>query len=204
MNRRRFLKALAALSVLLPGCAGELPKATKGAVGPARRVRPGDPSWPSEASWETLRRQVHGRLIEVESPVAACRAAPDGAACAELFEGLKNPYYIRDQPALTQTSGWVGAWTSAPSVYAVAAEETSDVVAAVRFAREHNLRLAVKGGGHSYQGTSCAPDSLLGCFKRSIQSMAASEARRNFRRRSSSNCCGAQACASADRMHSRR
>jgi FAD/FMN-containing dehydrogenase len=31
----------------------------------------------------------------------------------------------------------------------------------VHFAREHNLRLVVKGGGHSYQGTSNAPDSLL-------------------------------------------
>jgi FAD/FMN-containing dehydrogenase len=35
------------------------------------------------------------------------------------------------------------------------------VVAAVNFAREHDLRLVVKGGGHSYQGTSNAPDSLL-------------------------------------------
>ena len=33
--------------------------------------------------------------------------------------------------------------------------------AAVNFARTHRLRLAVKGGGHSYQGTSNAPDSLL-------------------------------------------
>ncbi len=30
-----------------------------------------------------------------------------------------------------------------------------------RFARTHRLRLVVKGGGHSYQGTSNAPDSLL-------------------------------------------
>ena len=36
-----------------------------------------------------------------------------------------------------------------------------DVAAAVNFARTHNLRLVVKGGGHSYQGTSNAPDSLL-------------------------------------------
>ena len=36
-----------------------------------------------------------------------------------------------------------------------------DIAAAVNFAREHNLRLVVKGGGHSYQGTSNAPDSLL-------------------------------------------
>jgi FAD/FMN-containing dehydrogenase len=46
-------------------------------------------------------------------------------------------------------------------VYAVAAEETADVVSAVNFAREHGVRLVVKGGGHSYQGTSNAPDSLL-------------------------------------------
>ena len=50
---------------------------------------------------------------------------------------------------------------SAPSVYAVAARSTAHVVAAVNFAREHKLRVVVKGGGHSYQGTSNAPDSLL-------------------------------------------
>jgi FAD/FMN-containing dehydrogenase len=100
-------------------------------------------------------------LIEVKSPLAACRTAPEGAACTELFKELKNPYYIGDQPALTQTSGWLDAWTSAPSVYAVAAAETADIVAAINFAREHHLRLVVKGGGHSYQGTSNAPDSLL-------------------------------------------
>ena len=37
----------------------------------------------------------------------------------------------------------------------------SRAVAAVDFARTHRLRLAVKGGGHSYQGTSNAADSLL-------------------------------------------
>jgi FAD/FMN-containing dehydrogenase len=35
------------------------------------------------------------------------------------------------------------------------------VAAAVNFAREHRVRLVVKGGGHSYLGTSNAPDSLL-------------------------------------------
>ena len=50
---------------------------------------------------------------------------------------------------------------AAPSVYAVRARHGADVAAAVNFARTRNLRLVVKGGGHSYLGTSNAPDSLL-------------------------------------------
>lgn len=62
---------------------------------------------------------------------------------------------------MTQTLGWADAWTSQPSVYAMAARKTEDVVAAVNFARENRLRLVVKGGGHRYLGTSNAPDSLM-------------------------------------------
>src|SRR5438270_13772292 len=77
------------------------------------------------------------------------------------FQGTQDPYYIGDNVALTQTAGWVDAWESQPSVYAVAAETTGDVVAAVNFVRDNNLRLVVKGGGHSYLGRSNAPDSLM-------------------------------------------
>jgi FAD/FMN-containing dehydrogenase len=111
--------------------------------------------------WKQLSAQVEGRLIAVESPVENCRRSGDEAACRELFRELKNPYYIGDHPALTQTSGWVDAWTSEPSAFAIAAENGADVAAGVNFAREHNLRLVVKGGGHSYKGTSNARDSLL-------------------------------------------
>ena len=43
----------------------------------------------------------------------------------------------------------------------VAARTTAHVVAAVNFAREKHLRLVVRGGSHSYLGTSNAADSLL-------------------------------------------
>ena len=102
-----------------------------------------------------------GRLLKLKSPFTDCTTTPARVACSEALKHLKNPFYVGDQPALTQTSGWLDAWTSQPSVYAVAAKKTADVVAAVNFARQHNLRLVVKGGGHSYQGTSGAPDSLL-------------------------------------------
>lgn len=126
-----------------------------------RRSRPGDPSWPSAAQWQELSARVGGQLVQIKPPLDACRAAPASAECAAFFGELKNPWLIGDSVALTQTSGWADAWTSTPSAYAVAARNAADVAAAVNFARTHRLRLAVKGGGHSYQGTSNAPDSLL-------------------------------------------
>jgi FAD binding domain/Berberine and berberine like len=62
---------------------------------------------------------------------------------------------------MTQASGWLDGWASIPSVYAVAAQTPDDVAAAVDFARDRSIRLVVKGGGHSYHGTSNSPDSLL-------------------------------------------
>ena len=111
MNRRSFLRRAAALAVL-PALPRPLPVALAENAG-ARRVRPGDPSWPSEASWAKLNDAVGGRLIKVNSPLSACREAPDGAACGDLFKEFKNPYFIGDNVALTQTAGWIDAWESA-------------------------------------------------------------------------------------------
>ena len=125
------------------------------------RVRPGDPGWPSPATWEQLNRAVGGRLIRVNPLLAPCATAPDSTGCKDLLQELRNPYFIGEQAAGTQSSGWLDAWQSVPSAYAVPAHSTEDVVAAVNFARTHRLRLVVKGGGHSYLGGSNAPDSLL-------------------------------------------
>jgi FAD/FMN-containing dehydrogenase len=161
MKRREFLKAAVA-TPLVPGSELlQLAAAREDKDHSSSRVRPGDATWPSQESWNRLNRLVEGRLIKVESPLSLCREAPDSRPSQEVFRALRNPYYVGDHPGLTQTSGWVDAWTSLPSAYAVAARKTEDVVAAVNFARENRLRLVVKGGGHSYQGTSCAPDSLL-------------------------------------------
>jgi FAD/FMN-containing dehydrogenase len=155
-SRRRLLKISAGFP-FVTGLVGRASAASR----PQARVRLGDPAWPSEASWNQLDRDVGGRLIKVRSPLADCVGGTPDASCEQVFKELKNPYYLGDEVGLTQSLGWVGAWTSEPSIYAVAAKTTQDVVAAVNFARTNNLRLVVKGGGHSYQGTSNAPDSLL-------------------------------------------
>jgi len=126
-----------------------------------RRVRPRDAAWPTAASWQKLKEAVGGNLIEVHSLFGAREKEPGGAACREATANIRNPFYIGDQPAGTQVSGWLDAWTPAPSVYAVKARHTADVVAGVNFARQYKLRPVVKGSGHSYQGTSNAADSLL-------------------------------------------
>ncbi|MFZ0807255.1 MAG: FAD-dependent oxidoreductase [Candidatus Sulfotelmatobacter sp.] len=137
-----------------------LPDAARGAA-EIRRRRPSDANWPSPAAWKRLSDEVDGNLIPVEFPIADCVKDTGSAGCQDLLNNIHNPYYIGDQPGLTQTLGWVDAWVSKPSIYAVAANNARQIAATVNFARENDLRLVVKGGGHSYQGTSNAADSLL-------------------------------------------
>src|SRR4051812_38566408 len=158
MDHRSVIKgALAAGALALPGGNPQLLARPPLAW---RRARPGMPGWPSSAAWAQLNAEVGDRLIRPISPLKQCALA-GGPNCEAVFKEIANPYLIRDNPALTQSLGWVDAWVSQPSAYAVAARSASDVAAAVRFAARHNLRLAVKGAGHSYHGTSNAADSLL-------------------------------------------
>jgi hypothetical protein len=155
MDRRAFLKAIGS-AALLPILPRRLSASTN-----FRRRRPSDATWPSKSAWKQLDDAVGGNLIPVNFPLSLFKTDASGAAAKLLSENLRNPYYIGDQPGLTQTLGWVDAWATKPSVYAVAARNAHDIAEAVNFARENDLRLVVKGGGHSYQGTSNAPDSLL-------------------------------------------
>ena len=155
MDRRTFLKR-SGLTAFLPLWPSRL------FAGKAvRRRRPSDADWPSKAAWKRLDDEVDGNLIPVEFPIDACIKDADGTECKNLIADIKNPYFVGDHPGLTQTLGWVDAWFTKPSVFAVAPKDANHVAAAVNFARENDLRLVVKGGGHSYQGTSNAADSLL-------------------------------------------
>ena len=157
MKRRNLLKLGAVLPLSL-----SLPASLAARVmSPFERVRPADPYWPTPAQWQELASQVGGNLLKPEALFAPCAAAADGAGCATVSANLRNPFWIGDQPGGTQVSGWLDAWNPAPSAYAVRARNAQDVAHAVNFARAHNLRIVVKGGAHSYLGTSNAPDSLL-------------------------------------------
>jgi hypothetical protein len=146
MKRRHFLR----VGIALAAASGQGVPSARAAR--TSYVRPGTPGWPTDADWASLNHAVGGRL----SPVALPNFEDP-----TVHTLLSDPFYIGDQPGLTQSSGWLDAWRSSPSAYVVAAQSASDVAAAIRFARAHNVRLVVKSGGHSYLGTSNAPDSLL-------------------------------------------
>jgi len=58
------------------------------------------------------------------------------------------------------TAGHRGSPSALPA-YAVTANSTTDVIAALVFASRFHIRLSIKSSGHSYTGTSTAKDSLL-------------------------------------------
>ena len=77
MLRRDLLKSAAAL----PLAAGFAAPLAAFAAAPAhqtsrKRVRPGEPGWPSAAQWAALNTAVGGRLSKVAFPLAACAKAP--------------------------------------------------------------------------------------------------------------------------------
>ena len=71
MNRRTLLMLAGGLPLMSTAHAQN----TKPAF---RRSRPGDPSWPSDVQWNEFNSQVGGQLVQVRSPIDACRAAPGG------------------------------------------------------------------------------------------------------------------------------
>ena len=113
-----------------------------------RRSRPADAAWPSASDWQRLNEDVGGNLIDVPPLFAACETAPRSAACIDALEHVGNPYWLGDQPAGTELSGWLDAWSPSPSAYAVRAHSAAHVAAAVNFAREHEIGRA--------NGSACA------------------------------------------------
>ncbi|MCB0930505.1 MAG: FAD-binding oxidoreductase [Mycobacterium sp.] len=146
LSRRAILRTSAVLAAVAASPAAAAACAKDRSVPPII-------AWPSEEKWRILKDQLGDRLITTSLPWAD--------ATPETFELLKNPFWNEEQPGVQQSTGWYEAWTAAASPYAVRARQTSDIVAAVNFARDNNVKLVVKGTGHDYLGRNCAPDSLL-------------------------------------------
>ncbi|KAK7049188.1 FAD-binding domain-containing protein [Favolaschia claudopus] len=138
------------------------------------RNAPGDAGFPDDKAWQTLNETVGGGLAPVVPFVQFCRSLPAGE-CTEaqwtsgLFRsGIAGAMdmvnfeqgYDLTPPSLCFRNSTVCGQGNVP-LYAVEAENVADVQAAVKFAADNNLRLAVKSSGHDLLGRSTAPNSLL-------------------------------------------
>ena len=143
------------------GCAERQPTSGAATAATPGFCRPGLPCWPSVAEWQSLGAKLTGKLLQPRSPLEPCAEDFASAGCSQALQTLKNPYALQDDPGATESLGFLGAWDAAPSEYAVVAETAQDIAVGVRFARDHGLKLVVKGTGHDYLGRSSAPQSFL-------------------------------------------
>ncbi|MFC7047243.1 FAD-binding oxidoreductase [Halobacteriaceae archaeon GCM10025711] len=94
----------------------------------------------------------------------ATRDGPPTAVPGETIEALRHrlrgSLLVPEDPGYEDaTRLWNGLIEKTPALV-VRPTGTADVVAAVDFAREHDLLLSVKGGGHNIAGTALADGGL--------------------------------------------
>ncbi len=86
---------------------------------------------------------------------------PDKVALEALSDQLRGDVLLPGDPQYTQRRRvWNDLHDHYPAVVA-RCRGAADVMAGVDFARDHDLQLAVKGGGHDYAGNSSCDDGLL-------------------------------------------
>ena len=136
MNRRNFCRTAVAASVaaaipLLPGCEKQAPVAT-------------------EANTSIRGISLGGAEIELEK-----------AAIRELGESMTGPVLLSGHADYDSArSIWNGMHDKRPALIARCLN-SDDVSQAVTFARDRELLVAVRGGGHSWPGKSICDDGLM-------------------------------------------
>ena len=77
------------------------------------------------------------------------------------IDGLRGRLIDPDHPDYDKARAvWNGAIDRRPSLIAQCIGST-DVMAAVRFARDHDLEIAIRGGGHNVAGTAVCDDGIV-------------------------------------------
>ncbi|RDA89422.1 hypothetical protein CP532_6241 [Ophiocordyceps camponoti-leonardi (nom. inval.)] len=117
-----------------------------------------DPHY-DEGLCSSLRRRWHDPAVHHASPPSAttiddeycCSIASSSSLMVPLFaNGSCDPFSPRN------TACEVGSYVR----YAVDARDAHDVVATIRFARKHNIRLVIRNTGHDFLGRSTGAGGL--------------------------------------------
>ncbi|MGB8770967.1 MAG: FAD-dependent oxidoreductase, partial [Candidatus Korobacteraceae bacterium] len=83
------------------------------------------------------------------------------AAIIELGKALRGPLLLRSDPGYVEAcSIWNSMVTKQPALIA-RVSGPADVVACVNFARDHDLPLSIRGGGHNIAGAALCEGGLM-------------------------------------------
>ena len=86
----------------------------------------------------------------------------EAAAIDELAGSLSGDLYLQaDEGYAVAKKVWNGMFDDKKPAMVVQCTSTADVANAVNFARERNLLLSVKGGGHSFPGKSTSDGGMM-------------------------------------------
>ncbi|KAK4240145.1 hypothetical protein C8A03DRAFT_13478 [Achaetomium macrosporum] len=134
---------------------------------------PGDACWPSSCDWDKLNQTVSGRLIATVPLAHPCHEPSyDPLRCLALQNSWQDPATHMDDSASVMAPFFANQscdpFTAASRpctlgnyvVYAVAAESADDVIATVKFAEKHNIRLVIRNTSHDYNGRSTGAGAL--------------------------------------------
>lgn len=133
------------------------------------RCRPSDPCWPSSETWSAFNATISGRLLRSYPSASSCHTPNyNHDLCATVQQNWTSSFWRTSQPGAYAGILWeLGADQCLPftpalfscgqglvALYTVAAKSAQDVQSALRFARKHNLDVAVKNTGHDHLGRS--------------------------------------------------
>ncbi|KAJ6141938.1 hypothetical protein N7497_011037 [Penicillium chrysogenum] len=132
-----------------------------------------DSCWPAPSAWASLNSTVGGRLVATVPIGSPCHEPNyDAAACAALKANWNMP-----QPHFDSSSSVMQTYFANQSCdpftpksqpcrlgnyvnYAVNVSSSDQVVAAVNFARDNNIRFVIRNTGHDYLGRSTGAGAL--------------------------------------------
>lgn len=154
-----------------------LSTAPKEYQGPNCKIQSDDPEWPSEELWAQLNKTIDGVLLKPHPVGAACYPSQTGYyskdTCSYLVNNATSTRLFLDDPVNSLTSWAQGGSclqmldTTGRScnllgtpTYVVNASSVGHIQAAVNFARNHNLRLVVKGTGHDFHAKNTGSGAL--------------------------------------------
>jgi FAD/FMN-containing dehydrogenase len=101
-----------------------------------------------------------GRIAAISS--SGEELSIESSAVSEFAENLGGNVFLQaDEGYAAAKQVWNGMFDSKQPAMVVQCRSTDDVVSAVNFARERNLLLAVKCGGHSLPGKSTCDDGMV-------------------------------------------